>query len=200
MRDAEPVVSSTNHGSAMKAIVVPVAEISSATRRAASVGFRSTGGYEGATVARLEEEIGLSRGAIFDYFASKWDLFYALVEEDHERMGELWLVGGFAAVLRWLAEQDPEWIGVYLETHRSLRTNAELREQWLHRNPGLHDRLRAQLAEQQRRGELRSDVDPEDIGRLLGLVADGLALHVSVGATYDVEMLLKLVNGGVARQ
>ena len=101
-------------------------------------------GYEGATVARLEDEIGLSRGAIFNYFGSKWELFYALAEEDHERMGELWIEGGFAAVLRWLGDQDPDWIGVYLETQRSLRTNAELREQWLHRNPGLHDRLRAQ--------------------------------------------------------
>src|SRR4051795_10751027 len=71
-------------------------------------------GYEGATVARLEEEIGLSRGAIFNYFDSKWDLFYALAEEDHERMGELWIAGGFAAVVRWLVEQDPDWIGVYL--------------------------------------------------------------------------------------
>jgi TetR/AcrR family transcriptional regulator, transcriptional repressor of aconitase len=155
-------------------------------------------GYEGATVARLEEEIGLSRGAIFNYFASKWELFYALAEDDHERMGELWISGGFAAVLRWLSEQDPDWIGVYLETQRSLRTNAELREQWLHRNPGLHERLRAQVVEQQRRGELRSDVEPEDIGRLLSLVADGLALHVSVGASYDVDRLLMLINSGIA--
>jgi len=154
-------------------------------------------GYEGATVARLEEEIGLSRGAIFNYFGSKWDLFLALTEEDHERMGELWLAGGFAAALRWLNEQDPEWIGVYLETNRSLRTNPELREQWSQRNPGLHERLRAELVEQQRSGELRADVDPEDIGRLISLIADGLALHISVGFTYDIDMLLKLLNGGI---
>jgi hypothetical protein len=30
-------------------------------------------GYEGATVVKLEEEIGLSRGAIFNYFSSKDD-------------------------------------------------------------------------------------------------------------------------------
>jgi hypothetical protein len=42
IRVAEPVVSSTNHGSARKVIVVPVVETSSATRRAASDRFRST--------------------------------------------------------------------------------------------------------------------------------------------------------------
>ena len=35
-------------------------------------------GYEGATVAGLEREIGLSRGAIFSYFPTKLDLFVAL--------------------------------------------------------------------------------------------------------------------------
>src|SRR5438093_1325876 len=35
-------------------------------------------GYEGATVARLEEATGLSRGAIFHYFENKTDLFVGL--------------------------------------------------------------------------------------------------------------------------
>ena len=35
-------------------------------------------GYQGATVARLEEAIGMSRGAIFHYFDDKEDLFLAL--------------------------------------------------------------------------------------------------------------------------
>ena len=39
-------------------------------------------GYQGATVARLEAEIGLSRGAIFHYFDSKLDLFVELAVQD----------------------------------------------------------------------------------------------------------------------
>ena len=35
-------------------------------------------GYEGATVAKLEHTIGLSRGAIFNYYPSKEDLFLDL--------------------------------------------------------------------------------------------------------------------------
>src|SRR5215208_2182160 len=92
-------------------------------------------GFEGATIAKLEEEIGLSRGAIFHYFPTKWAIFYALAQEDQQRAGELWLGDGFSAVLRWVVDQEPEWIGVYLETHRMLRTNPELRAEWEQRNP-----------------------------------------------------------------
>src|SRR6266571_6855556 len=84
-------------------------------------------GYEGATVVRLEEEIGLSRGAIFNYYPNKWEIFHALAQDDQQRAAELWLEHGFAAVLRWVVEQSPAWIGVYLEIHRVLRTNPELR-------------------------------------------------------------------------
>jgi AcrR family transcriptional regulator len=157
-------------------------------------------GYEGATVARLEDETGLSRGAIFNYFANKSEIFFALAAEDEQRAAELWLEQGFAAVLRWVAEQSPDWVGVYLEIHRMLRTDPELRERWLQRSPELDDRLRARVREQQRRGELRTDVDVEDIGRFLGLVLGGLVLNTSVGATYDVDALLKLVVSAIGPQ
>jgi len=157
-------------------------------------------GYEGATVARLEEETGLSRGAIFNYFENKWALFYALAQEDHQRAGELWLDRGFTAVVQWVLEQSPDWIGVYLEIHRMLRTNPELRAQWETRNPELDERLRARLVEQQQRGELRRDVSADEIGRFMGLLIDGLVLNASVGQSYEVDALLKLVIGAIGPQ
>ncbi|HEU5111416.1 MAG TPA: helix-turn-helix domain-containing protein, partial [Micromonosporaceae bacterium] len=39
-------------------------------------------GYEGATVRRLEEATGLSRGAIFHHFRDKDSLFLAVAEDD----------------------------------------------------------------------------------------------------------------------
>jgi AcrR family transcriptional regulator len=157
-------------------------------------------GYEGATVVRLEEATGLSRGAIFNYFPSKWDIFYALADEDQNLVGELWLDQGFTAVLRWVAEQKPEWIGVYLEILRHLRTNETLREQWMHRAPEVNERLREHLLEQQVRGELRGDVAVDDIGRFMGLIVDGLVLSASVGAEVDLEPLLKLVVAAIGPQ
>ena len=40
-------------------------------------------------MARLEEETGLSRGAIFNYFGSKRQLFVALAVEVSRRYGAL---------------------------------------------------------------------------------------------------------------
>src|SRR6478735_8134446 len=90
----------------------------------------ATYGYDGATVAELERATGLSRGAIFSYFPSKWELFFALATADQQRVGELWLELGFEGVVRHFGEEDPDWIGAYLEVMRLLRTDPALRAQW----------------------------------------------------------------------
>src|SRR6186997_190798 len=57
-------------------------------------------GYDGATVVRLEREIGLSRGAIFNWFPSKQDLFLALAAEDNARLHALFAEQGFDGLLK----------------------------------------------------------------------------------------------------
>ena len=73
-------------------------------------------GYEGATVARLEAEIGLSRGAIFHYFDSKLDLFVELAVEDSVRVEALMTGEGIEAALRAIAAADRNWLTVLIET------------------------------------------------------------------------------------
>jgi AcrR family transcriptional regulator len=87
-------------------------------------------GYEGATVPRLEREIGLSHGAIFNYYRSKLDLFVALAQEDHERFHSIWREHGFEGLARHIAEADPAWLSIYFELHRRLYTDAALRKKW----------------------------------------------------------------------
>ena len=64
-------------------------------------------GYEGATVARLEQATGLSRGAIFNYFPSKADLFLELAYRDNRRLIPALDREGWEASLRELVEEDP---------------------------------------------------------------------------------------------
>src|SRR6476661_4356970 len=92
-------------------------------------------GYAGATVEVLEREIGLSRGAIFSYFPSKLDLFVALAQEDQGRLIERWLEDGWEGVVRHIVEDDPEWLGAYLDASRMLRTDPDLRDRWQTLNP-----------------------------------------------------------------
>jgi AcrR family transcriptional regulator len=158
-------------------------------------------GYEGATVTRLEEETGLSRGAIFNYFPDKWSIFYALAAEDYDRFGRLWLEEGYGSVVRRMAGEDPDWLGVYLELIRKLGTEPELREQWSQRSPELNEQMARRVEEMQRGRELRDDVGAAQIGRFLGLVLDGIAVQVTAGYPVDdVEPLLRLISAAIAPQ
>ena len=125
----------------------------------------------------LEREIGLSRGAIFSYFPSKLDLFVALAQEDQRRLIELWLERGWEGVVRHIVEDDPEWIGVYLDASRMLRTDPELRERWRTLNPEGQAALEAHYRGLQETGEIRDDVPLDTLGRFLGIVFDGIAVQ-----------------------
>jgi AcrR family transcriptional regulator len=155
-------------------------------------------GYEGATVARLEEEIGLSRGAIFNYYPNKLELFVALSTEDEARILREALENGFEAAFREIAEENPDWLGVYLENARLLRTDAAYRERWKSRNPELEQLAHEYLTRQQTDGEIRDDLPPVDIGRFLGVIADGIALQTSAGFPVEVEPVIELVRDAIA--
>ena len=91
-------------------------------------------GYEGATVRRLEQATGLSRGAIFHHFRDKDALFLALAEQDAQRMADVVAEQGLVQVMReLLAAPDVDarsWLGTLLEVARRLRTDPEFRERW----------------------------------------------------------------------
>jgi len=157
-------------------------------------------GYEGATVARLEEQTGLSRGAIFSYFPSKLDLFVALAQEDQGRLIALWLERGWEGVVRHIVEDDPEWLGAYLDASRMLRTDPELRERWRTLNPEGQAALETHYRRLQEAGEIRDDVPLDTLGRFLGIVFDGIAVQQAArfGSPIDVEGTLELLRSAVA--
>jgi AcrR family transcriptional regulator len=156
-------------------------------------------GYEGATVARLEKEIGLSRGAIFNYFASKDDLFLELARRDNERLIRLWIEKGWEATLRQVVEEDPAWIGVYLELSRRERTDPEFRERHrIRASDELAPALIEHVSDQQEEGELRDDQPPERVVGFISLVVNGIAVQMGSGEPIrDVEALLEFVRTAV---
>lgn len=156
-------------------------------------------GYEGATVARLEEAIGLSRGAIFNYFGSKEDLFLELAWRDNERLVRLWIEKGWEETLREIVREDPDWIGVYMEMSRRERTDPEFRARHASRS---RDELGPVLVEHvrraQERGELRSDLAPEKLAGFVSLVANGVAVQTGSGEPIrDVDTLVELVRAAI---
>ncbi len=157
-------------------------------------------GYEGATVAVLEQEIGLSRGAIFNYFPNKEAIFVALAVESNMRLTEIWLTEGYRALLEAITHEDPDWLGVQLEAARRFRSDeafrkevSEAEDQLMQEKDVRLERLRAQ--------GYRGDVDIHTIAVFLSLVANGMALRRTLGDPMpDLDALAKLVDGGVARR
>src|SRR5690348_3524349 len=111
-------------------------------------------GYEGATVRRLEEETGLSRGAIFHHFRDKESLFLAVAEDDAALMVATVARHGLVQVMRDLlarasdAATEPEvagWLGTQLEVSRRLRTDPEFAKRWAARAEAIASATRDRL-------------------------------------------------------
>jgi AcrR family transcriptional regulator len=155
-------------------------------------------GYEGATVAKLEREIGLSRGAIFNYFPSKEDLFVELAVRDSTRMSEIWLEHGLEAVVREVMELDPAWLSVYLELFRRVRNDDDFRERIESRQKEIAPANRARIEEAQRSGEFRDDLGPREVGIFVNLVLNGLALMRAGGEELpSTDLVLSLLRDAI---
>jgi AcrR family transcriptional regulator len=159
-------------------------------------------GYEGATVARLEEEIGLSRGAIFNYFASKEGLFLELAWRDNERLVRLWIEKGWMETLREITTEDPDWLGVYLEMTRRVRTDPDFAKRMEERQDAeLRPVLIQHIEAEQRSGALRNDLPAEKVGGFISLVANGVAFQAATGTPIrDFDALVELVRSAVTSE
>jgi AcrR family transcriptional regulator len=153
-------------------------------------------GYEGATVGLLEEEIGLSRGAIFNYYPDKWALFFELASRDQHELTSLLMEHGLDATIRHLAEENPDWMSVYFEVVRRFRRNPELLQE-RRGGEGRQEEVDAWLRRLVEEGTFRHDVQLADVLLFVHVVANGIALARSLDVAIDVDGLLKLVHGGI---
>jgi AcrR family transcriptional regulator len=160
-------------------------------------------GYEGATVRRLEQGIGLSRGAIFHHFGDKDTLFLALAEQDARRMADVVAEQGLVQVMRELLT-DPvgerSWLGTRLEVSRRLRTDPLFRERWSAHSASLTRATRERLERQAQAGSLRDDVPVAVLAQYLELVLEGLISHLAMGLPADdLGPVLDVVEASVRR-
>ncbi|MBN9112525.1 MAG: TetR/AcrR family transcriptional regulator [Pseudonocardia sp.] len=161
-------------------------------------------GYEGATVRRLEQTTGMSRGAIFHYFRDKQALFLAIAEQDARVMAEVVAEQGLVQVMRELLSSPDSrpagWTGTYLEMARKARTDPTFRESWQAYSAELTGATRARLERQAASGALRADVDLTVLTQYLELVLEGLVSHLAMGLPAgDLGNVLDVVEQSVRR-
>ncbi|MGM7643667.1 helix-turn-helix domain-containing protein [Nocardia sp. JW2] len=160
-------------------------------------------GYEGATVRRLEEAIGMSRGAIFHHFRDKDALFFALAKDDAERMAEVAANQGIVQVMRDMLARPEEfnWLGTRLEIARRVRTDPDFRAGWTQRSAELTAATLARLERRKAAGALRDDVPTDVLLGYLDLVLDGLIARIASGHTDEnLSAVLDLVEASVRRK
>jgi TetR/AcrR family transcriptional regulator, transcriptional repressor of aconitase len=157
-------------------------------------------GYDGATVARLEEATGLSRGAIFHYFEDKKDLFAAVAGDVNRRYIQMMATEGLAETLREIGNEDPEFLSVLIETESKLRRDEDFVRRvetlWEEQRPALAEWFR----EQSERGVFRTDIDWSHLARFATMVINGLALRVAGGDETDVETVVQLLEDALRPQ
>jgi AcrR family transcriptional regulator len=155
-------------------------------------------GYEGATVARLEEATGLSRGAIFHYFENKNDLFVELAMEMNTRFGDILLDAGLHDAFRALTAESPEWLAVLIETESRMRHDDDFVRRFEAKAADTGPRIQEWFEQQQAEGKLRADVSWLELGRFTTALLNGLALRIAGGDPFDVEAMLQLLDSAIA--
>ncbi len=155
-------------------------------------------GYEGATVVKLEEATGLSRGAIFHYFENKTDLFVELAMEMNTRFVDLLFQSGLHEAFRALAAESPEWLAVLIETESRMRHDEEFVRRFEAKAADITPRARDWFEQQQAEGKLRDDVDWVELGRFTTSLLNGIALRVAGGDPFDIEAMLRLLDDAIA--
>ena len=155
-------------------------------------------GYEGATVAKLEEATGLSRGAIFHYFENKNALFVELAMEMNTRFGDILFAKGLDDAMRSIADENPEWLAVLIETESRLRHDEDFVRRFEARGEDTAPRIREWFEAAQADGRLRPDISWVELGRFITAVVNGLALRVASGDPFDIEVMIRLLNDAIA--
>ena len=155
-------------------------------------------GYEGATVARLEEATGLTRGAIFHYFENKNELFVELAMEMNTRFVDLLFQSGLHEAFRALAAESPEWLAVLIETESRMRHDEDFVRRLEAKAADTSPRIQEWFQQQQAEGKLRDDVDWVELGRFTTSLLNGIALRVAGGDPFDIEAMLRLLDDAIA--
>jgi TetR/AcrR family transcriptional regulator, transcriptional repressor of aconitase len=154
-------------------------------------------GYEGATVARLEEESGLSRGAIFNYFENKEALFVEIAGRTSKQVTDVWFEHGLRAALEEIVTMDADWLSVQMESTRRVLTDPKFRRHVEAKEAELQAGSAERLAKLRELG-VRDDVPIEQAGIFLSIVLNGLAIRRTVGDPLpDLDTLVELVDSGI---
>ena len=164
-------------------------------------------GFHRTTMHDICREAALSPGAVYRYFAGKDELIEAIADQRHEREQGFLVEGATEGegmeALRILGRAFFESLTDPDEKRRR-RLGVQVWAEAL-RNPTIHalvkrgvDRPRAAIGglvrEAQERGELRQDLDPDSVARVVTALFQGFVLQQAWDESVDVAAYLRTVE------
>lgn len=153
-------------------------------------------GYHAAQIAQIARYAGLSKGGIYFHFASKREIFEALLNEEFEAsIAFLRAVNASSQTLpQKLTQLALHYLRLFTERNELARfrvvigemaiRDPDVRVRLLELNAAYHDEVTTLLLRAIESNDLRADLDAPAVARLLIAVMDGLqeqfALHPAV--------------------
>jgi AcrR family transcriptional regulator len=146
-------------------------------------------GYAGTTVRRLEEQIGLSRGAIFNYFPDKWHLLLAVAADDMDQAVDALEARGIEGFVDLVEGATLAYRRAYIEVFGMIGDDPVKRKEWGNRGGDSDERMSCYWQRQVDEGILRTDVPTEDLAQFAMLVVDGILLQRMMGFEYPRDRI-----------
>lgn len=161
-------------------------------------------GYHETTMDDVVDETGLSKGALYQYFKGKEDLFRGIrrlqLDELQQRLENAFtgaegvrekLKRGARVFVSTLRSEYGDLARIGLEFWSEASRRSDLRREFRRDYATWRSFLEQIIAEGVRTGEFRADVRPEALASVILTICDGLSLHwVMYRDTVDPEELM----------
>jgi AcrR family transcriptional regulator len=146
-------------------------------------------GYDGATVALIAQEAGVTTGAIYAHYGSKAELLAAALKAHGKRATASLFPPGrradaptvLATLGLRLAARDPHESALLLEALLAARRDPELADVLATAVAGRESLMTALVSRAQNAGELSADISPEAAARFTLMLGLGSALAADLG-------------------
>lgn len=142
----------------------------------------ATEGFEGTALKRVAELVGVREATLFHYFKGKQELLTAVLAERDRRaaaVGNSEKAGlDLMAPIAERNRQEPGLTTLYaVASATASHPGHDSHEYFRQRYEALVGDISADISQRQHLGEVRSDVDPVQLSRLVVAVFDGLQLQ-----------------------
>lgn len=161
-------------------------------------------GFQGATMAEICADAGVSAGGAYLYFRSKEDLIAGITERDRERIADdfarLGEAPDFLAALdglaqHYLVDEPPYRRILFMEIAAAATRNPAVAEQWRRIDRVIRETFKKALVAQIAAGRIRPRYDLDAIAAMIVAIGDGMCQRVALDPDFNQAIAVPAMMG-----